>query len=106
MFHCFISSCICVLFCLSSTVISVNKRFEKIAGFQLLMTGCLSMMQLQEAGVTLNNEQQRLDILESEADQRFVCLLIEILTSALRVVVFLRVFTVTLQFSLCTWHPY
>jgi len=56
---------------------------KKIAGSQLLITGCLLMMQLQEAGVTLDNELQRLDILESEADQRFFCLLFKIFTSAL-----------------------
>jgi len=62
------------------------KGLKKIAGSQLLITGCLLMMQLQEAGVTLDNELQRLDILESEADQRFFCLLVKILTSALWVV--------------------
>ena len=33
---------------------------------------------LQEAGVTLDNELQRLDELENEADQRLACVLIDI----------------------------
>ena len=36
------------------------------------------MTQLQEAGVVHDEELHRLDVLESEADQRFLCLLVEI----------------------------
>jgi len=37
----------------------------------LLNVGCLLITQLQDVGVMRDEELQRLDVLESEADQRF-----------------------------------
>ena len=45
-----------------------------------IITGCLLVSQLQDAGLIHDKELQRLDVLESEADQRFVCLLVGIYT--------------------------
>jgi len=61
--------CVCVL---NSDAVNVN--------FSSLLIHCCLVCQLQDTSLIHDKELQRLDVLESEADQRFVCLFIVMYT--------------------------